>query len=155
LRCYALSFYAEKEFALDGVPDSISAARSTADLHRLRADLETEDDPHCLYLLAVVNSKLDLCVTDGLVRRLLITSVTTFPWNWDAWKRLAATVADADEAIFVFEEVCRDRAIRDRASSIAEEDPARSVGRSCIGLLFWAWKCIENDGADEARDLYN
>jgi hypothetical protein len=62
---------------------------------------------------------------------------------------------DADEAIFVLEEVCRDRAIRDRASSIAEEDPACSVGRSCIGLLFWAWKCIENDGADEARDLYN
>jgi anaphase-promoting complex subunit 8 len=155
LRCYALFLSAEKEVALDGVPDSVSAARSTADLHRLRADLATEDDPHCMYLLAVVNSKLDLGATDGTVRKLLIKSVTTFPWNWDAWKRLAATVADADEANFVFEEVCRDRAIRDRASSIAEDDPACSVGRSCIGLLFWAWTCLENDGAEEARDVYN
>jgi anaphase-promoting complex subunit 8 len=154
LRCYAQYLSAEKDAALDGVADSASAARAAADLHRLRADLAVEDDPHCLYLLAVINSKLELGAADGTVRQLLTRSVAAFPWNWDAWKRLAVTVADADEASVVVEEVCQQNSVQDCSNSASEEETARSIARLCIGVLFWAWTSLENDGAEGARQVY-
>lgn len=164
LRCYALFLCTEKDAAMDGAPNAANANRIQAQLQTLRSDLEQTDDPHCCYLLAVILDKLELGIEDGTIRALLVSSVSAFPWNWAAWKRLETTVADGDEARAVVEAVCANDGEDDvqdlRAEVIASatrrlgSTQADLVGRRAMCVFFWAWACLNNDGAAEARDIY-
>lgn len=148
LRCFAKYLCVEKEVTIGGVGSSEVANQSEAELREIRADLDNIDDPHCRYLLAVVLEKLELGAEDGATRRLLIQSVTHYPCNWAAWKLLATSVTDADEARLVVETVCEDD------DKCIESDPIR-VARRIMSVFFWAWANLNNDGPEEARDVYS
>jgi anaphase-promoting complex subunit 8 len=148
LRCFSVYLCTEKGAAMDGAASPATATRVEAELRNLRADLAGSDDPHCRYLHAVVLEKLELSAEDATVRALLVQSVTVFPWNWAAWRRLAMAVSNADEARAVVEAVCA------RDSEPGAEEGCDRLGRRTMSVLFWAWSCLENDSAEEARDVY-
>lgn len=148
LRCFSKYLCVEKEATIGGIMSSEVASQSEAELREIRADLDNLGDPHCQYLLAVVLDKLELGAEDGAARRLLIDSVTNYPWNWAAWKLLAKSVTDADEARSVVETVCASDDI------CMESDPIR-VARRIMCVFFWAWASLNNDGPEEARDIYS
>lgn len=148
LQCFAKYLCVEKDAAMGGALSSENANQSEAELRGMRADLEGLDDPHCQYLHAVVLEKLELGAERGSARKLLIQSVTNYPCNWAAWKLLATSVTDADEGRLVVEAVCAGD------EDYMENDPTR-VARRIMCVLFWAWASLNNDGPEEAREIYS
>jgi anaphase-promoting complex subunit 8 len=147
LRCFAKYLCVEKDAAMSGAVPTERSAQAEAELREVHGVLKGSDDPHCRYLHAVVLGKLELVSDGDAVRQLLVQSVTDFPCNWAAWKTLATYVADADEARSVVEAVC------DGDAECAESDPTR-VARRIMCVLFWAWASLNNDGPEEAREVY-
>lgn len=157
LRCFSTYLCTEKDLALDGSVSKTVDDRNSADLQRLRSELEKTDDPHCQYLLAAVLDKLDVPNKSSASRDLLVKSVRQFPWNWAAWKRLAQISSDPEDAKTVVHDVCRDVGDDDKLMIDGLNNNQRSsvvIARQYMGLLFYAWACLENDGAEEARDMY-